>query len=447
MYDVLRLPDQSDYDYSIALGRQALAITNKHRANKNKSPLLYWHPLMHHQCYLHDQYMATQTNISHDNREARCNLYWSSGGSGTCRENVLYRYHGTSTAYEGMVQWFNSEGHRKNIEEATTNAAAIAFHHASASAAFPIYGCQMFVEFGTKVTDDPYVKHTMYAWTDGLIVPQITGIQILENSGGSSATITAVGRAFITGTFDAVCTNPSGTEFKFTLTFSNTTQGSNTNVPIGSECHFPTPNGNPTVKSITATNPTTSVDSTELQIVGTNLLIAGTYTVVLKNTITLTFEGPTLTGSSTTLVKASGTDAVLAFSTTYKVTSITHSSGKTITHSSPNVAVPATRTHVIENHPKSYNVDPTYFILTSLGRSTTLAQSGPIKVDGTNVKYEAAHFTDGAWMDGVAILYAARTYTSPRAPSTRPVVNEITLQLNSDPNFLDMTLVGCCARQ
>ncbi|KAK2948499.1 hypothetical protein BLNAU_16568 [Blattamonas nauphoetae] len=33
MFDVLRLPDQTDYDYSIALGRQALVFANQFCAN------------------------------------------------------------------------------------------------------------------------------------------------------------------------------------------------------------------------------------------------------------------------------------------------------------------------------------------------------------------------------------------------------------------------------
>ncbi|KAK2963719.1 hypothetical protein BLNAU_1285 [Blattamonas nauphoetae] len=482
MYDVLRLPDQTDYDYSIALGRQALAIANQARANQGKSPVLYWYPLIHDECYKHTQYMAAQKQVSHDNVEDRYAVFQQNGGSGS-GENCVRGMIGPSTVFNRMCEWFDSSGHLANILNAKGNASATAFFPVSGY----VYGCQMFANFGDKTTEDPYSDHRKYGWAPGLIVPQITGIQILPNDGGKTATITAVGRGFITGAFEAICTNPSGTEYKFTLTFSNTTQGSNTNVPIGTgfvqsgvkytmksvmtatrvvfcqNVTFQLPTGNPTVTSFTATNPTTDLEYTQLRFLGTNLLIAGTYTVVLSGTITLEFDGSTIAGSSTALVKASGADAILAFATIYQVTSITHSSGKTITHSSPNVVVPPAHPNVQTNYPRRYAADPTYFLFDAIGagftgsivtiklgnlnisctiQSSTLAKSGPVKVDGTNIKYNAYHYIKGAWMDGVPIYYESSGYLSPQEVPVTPTVKDITYELNSDPNFVDVTLVG-----
>ncbi|KAK2948500.1 hypothetical protein BLNAU_16569 [Blattamonas nauphoetae] len=426
--------------------------------------------------------MAAQKQLSHDNVNDRCSLFWENGAGGLCSENVVYGSIGPSTVFCRMVEWFDSPDHRPNIFNAEGNSSAVTFLPVSGY----VYGCQMFANFGDKTTEDPYSDHRKYGWAPKLIVPQITGIQILPNDGRNSATITAVGRGFIAGAFEAICTDPSETEFTFTLTFSNTTQGSNTTIPIGTgfvqsgveytmksvmtatrvvfcqNVTFQLPTGNPTVSSITATNPPDDVEYTLLQILGTNLPLVGTFTVVLNGTITIEFDGSTVTGSNTALVKASGADAILAFATIYQVTSITHSSGTTITHSSPNVIIPSARTHVTENHPRQYAADPTYFLFDAIGGgfdgsivtiklgninvsytilSSTLARSGPVKVVGTSVKYYRYQFTKGAWMDGIPIDFERTAYKSPAVVSTTPSVKDVACELNSDPSFVDVTLV------
>ncbi|KAK2963701.1 hypothetical protein BLNAU_1266 [Blattamonas nauphoetae] len=232
VYDVLKLQHQSDYDYSVALGRLAVAITNKHRANKGLSPLLNWHPLIHYECDKHNKYMATTQGIDHEGFNERYAVFRANGGGGSCSENVLARWVGNTTAYEGMDQWFNSDGHRRNIEDATGNSAGVAFHHAT-GARYGVYGCQMFTNFTPAYTEDIYTNHENYNWVSGQIVPQITAIEIDANLGGSTATVTAFGRGFPTGiTFTATVKTQSGSEKSFTINFDNDTQGSNTKVPI-----------------------------------------------------------------------------------------------------------------------------------------------------------------------------------------------------------------------
>ncbi|KAK2944503.1 hypothetical protein BLNAU_20600 [Blattamonas nauphoetae] len=434
--------------------------------------------------------MATQPTISHDNFSARCAVYRANGGGGSCSENVLARGAGTSTAYAGMCQWFNSAGHRNNIEGASGNSIGVAYHHAATGAAYGVYGCQMFTNFYTELAKDIYVDHENYNWVSGQIVPQITAIEIEANSGGSTATVTALGRGFPTGiTFTATVKNPSGSEHSFTISFGSDTQGSNSNVPISSGgfqtgvkyemisvfnenakrvvfCQNVTmqiPTGPPSIQQVKATTSVSHLTSAIIQIVGSNLPILGKFTVTLSNGNTIELDGSSITESAEVVVPATGSSPKLEFSSSYQVVSITHTK-KTITHSSLTLTVPPVIPHINYNTPTQYTPDPRYFIFTVTGlgltgktietlfrtgarvttviTSPTKAVSDPVLVDGTLVQYSKSHFPQTVWMDGEPIPSGSSAYTSPSAPTASPIIKTVLYSLNSDSTSIDIGLTG-----
>lgn len=63
----------------------------------------------------HNQYMIEQGRISHDNFGSRAQVLMNEANAKKVSENVGYGY---SSAQAVVEAWLNSEGHKKNIEDA-----------------------------------------------------------------------------------------------------------------------------------------------------------------------------------------------------------------------------------------------------------------------------------------------------------------------------------------
>ena len=63
--------------------------------------------------------------LSHNRFSENC----KDASYGTCAENVLYNYEtGTDAPNKSMTQWYNSDGHRKNLMNPSYTKVGYGFH-------------------------------------------------------------------------------------------------------------------------------------------------------------------------------------------------------------------------------------------------------------------------------------------------------------------------------